>query len=230
MFFKPPPGPVDSSQHFSVRLPLRVCKNILHSNIDKYQFQYILHILISQSKQQTDWIYFLLSGDSQLNIFVSGPGDESSSHVSVTCDKWALMCCSGETAALQPLVLTSDNVKVMVSPCSPRWLVSDMINGERRSVRGAGLSREGTAHWSDSRVIVTIQSPLKWNETLSLSPLNESLYTNCNLLTYNPITRIVAVDRRVWTGAACDSWAVSWTSEHKNVARRQPGQITGNLL
>ena len=65
MFFKPPPGPVDSSQHFSVRLPLRVCKNILHSNIDKYQFQYILHILISQSKQQTDWIYFLLSGDSR---------------------------------------------------------------------------------------------------------------------------------------------------------------------
>ena len=44
------------------------------------------------------------------------------------------------------------------------------------------------------------------------------------------ITRIVALNRRVWTGAACDSWAVSWTSEHKNVARRQPGQITGNLL
>ena len=50
------------------------------------------------------------------------------------------MSCSGEHAALQlqfgeppPLVLTSDNVKVMVSPCSPRWLVSDMINGELRS-------------------------------------------------------------------------------------------------
>ena len=65
MFFKPPPGPVDSSQHFSVRLPLRVCKNILHSNIDKYQFQYILHILISQNKQQTDWIYVLLSSLTQ---------------------------------------------------------------------------------------------------------------------------------------------------------------------
>ena len=74
MFFKPPPGPVDSSQHFSVRLLLRVCKNILHSNIDKYQFQYILHILISQSKQQTDWIYFLLSGTHTMRkIFVSEP-------------------------------------------------------------------------------------------------------------------------------------------------------------
>ena len=128
-------------------------------------------------------------------------------------------------------MLTSDNVKVMVSPCSPRWLVSDMINGELRSVRGAGLSREGTAHWSDSRVIVTIQSPLKWNETLS--PINESSDANCNLSTYINITRIVAVDRRVWTGAACDSWAVSWTSEHKNVAqaaRANYRQLALNIL
>ena len=43
----------------------------------------------------------LLSGDSQRKIFVSAPSDESSSHVSVTCDKWALMSCSGEHAALQ---------------------------------------------------------------------------------------------------------------------------------
>ena len=59
--------PVDSSQHFSVRLLLfvRVSENILHSNIDKYQFQYILHILISQNKQQTDWIYVLLSSLTQ---------------------------------------------------------------------------------------------------------------------------------------------------------------------
>ena len=60
-----------------------------------------------------------------------------------------------------PLVLTSDNVKVMVSPCSPRWLVSDMINGERRSVRGAGLSREGTAHLSDSWVFINSSEPTK---------------------------------------------------------------------
>ena len=32
-------------------------------------------------------------------------------------------------------------------------------------------------------------------------------------------TRIVALNWLVWTGAACDSWAVSWTSEHKNVAQ-----------
>ena len=154
MFFKPPPGPVDSSQHFSDRLLLRVCKNILHSNIDKYQFQYILHILISQSKQQTDWIYFLLSGDSRW-----------AKYLCLSLWWWELSSCQCHLwqvrakvlhrgrAALQSLQLQSpplvctDNVKVRARS-RPWWRVSDMINGELRSAPATlvwGVRREGIA-------------------------------------------------------------------------------------